>query len=553
MLCSIRLTALFVMSLIVWAQPTCAAQPRADTPSALYKLEGVVVNAETGRPIPRALVQLFTMGRQAVLTGLEGEFSFDKLAKGTVMIRVEKPGYFEPASRARGFSPQPVEVGPQTGKITLKLEPESAISGAVMSDDGEPLEGVVVEAVLERLVDGRRERTQARGSVRTDEDGLFHLAGLPAGKYFLSVKAGDAGRRILGAQSGNSKHAYPLLVYFPGVAEIASATPFDLAPGQRAHAQFSLSQVPSFTLSGTVSGIQDFKRVSAPMIVDAMEQPVLNANRWDSQTGAFEFPSLPAGAYLLHVYAMLDDNHPAGIRQSMTLSHDVSGFNLPLRVGATIPVSVRTELSAASPQRTCSGGFSSSNGKFLDCIKFPAMVTLAPADSGRMQYQTEGDPADSSSLAFRGVAPGKYRVKATPMIAAYVGSIRCGDADLLRDDLVVPSGGNIPPIEIVLRDDGAKVRVHVQAEHLPEHARILLFSEFAPFEHPLTLDVPLDGNREYGNIAPGDYKVLAFESIDAIEYENPEVLEKYSAKTARITLSAQGTTNVTVELIRDGE
>jgi hypothetical protein len=139
------------------------------------------------------------------------------------------------------------------------------------------------------------------------------------------------------------------------------------------------------------------------------------------------------------------------------------------------------------------------------------------------------------------------------MVQAYVRSARSGSTNLLRDELIVPAGGTVPPIEVVLRDDGAKVDIHVQAEKLPPLVHILLLPEFAPSQRALSFSASGSDDVQYAGLAPGDYKVLAFESTDAIEYENPEVMQKYSAKTAHVTLTAHGSSKVTVELIREGE
>lgn len=543
--------ALLVTNLVVCSSLACTAQASAENPDHLYKFEGTVANAETGRPIARALVQLFTETHQAVLTNAEGEFSFGKLPNGTVMVRVEKPGFFDPGARAQGFPLRTIVIGPESGKVILKLEPEGSIAGEVVDGQGEPIENATVEALTTQIVDGRRDLVLSRSNVTTDEDGHFRMAGLPPGKYFVCVRAAGLSRRILGAPSKGPVQSYPLIVYFPGVADIAAATPINLGPGQHGQAEFTLPLSPAFKISGTVTGIGDFKQVSSPMIVDAMQRPLLNSIRWDSQTGAFEFRPLPAGRYTLHIFAMIDENRPALTKQMITLNHDLTGFNVALRSGITIPVSVRTEFNKPR-QNNCQGSFMSDDGKALDCNQFPAMVTLI-AEPNQLVSSARPDGTDPSTFSLHDVPPGKYMVHVSPVVDGYVRSVRSGVTDLLQEGLLVPASGGVPPIEIVLRDDGAKVKVHVEADRIPEHARILLLPDFAPYDRPVSLDVPAGGDREYGNLAPGDYRVLAFESLDSVEYGNPDVLEKYAAKTAHITLSAQGTTTVTVELIREGE
>src|SRR5215471_13890424 len=97
---------------------SAAAQQTSPT---LFTVEGTVINSATGRPLPRALVHL--SGR-AMLTGGEGEFSFDAVSPGKAQVSAYKPGYFAPGSNA-GQSSIIIDVGPDAGKVMLKLAPEA--------------------------------------------------------------------------------------------------------------------------------------------------------------------------------------------------------------------------------------------------------------------------------------------------------------------------------------------------------------------------------------------------------------------------------------------
>ena len=132
-------------------------------------------------------------------------------------------------------------------------------------------------------------------------------------------------------------------------------------------------------------------------------------------------------------------------------------------------------------------------------------------------------------------------------------SVRSAGVDLLRDPLVVSSGGQAPPIEVVLRDDGGSVKIRVRSDNIPTNGRLLLFSELAPNLPPINLDIDSTGEREYGGLAPGDYKVFAFDSIDGLEYSNPEVMAKYRSKATTVTITSNGSTTATVDVIHTGE
>src|SRR5215472_11644566 len=114
----------FLLLLLVVVSSS-AQQPQ----SPQFKLEGLVVNSVTGKPLSRVLVQ---MNGRSMLTGPEGEFSFDSVPAGTSFVGLIKPGYFIPASKPlAGTMGHSINVGPDTGKVVLKLAPEAVVTGQV--------------------------------------------------------------------------------------------------------------------------------------------------------------------------------------------------------------------------------------------------------------------------------------------------------------------------------------------------------------------------------------------------------------------------------------
>jgi len=516
----------------------------ANLPSGQYKIQGTVVNAVTGHPIARALVELHLEGRRAVLTGAEGEFVFEKLPEEGAMISARRPGFLEKNTM----------VDVQAGKIVVKLVPECIISGTVVDSEGEPIENAAIEALVSRMNDGRMALVQTHSPMRdrTDEDGNFRMGGLGPGKYYVSVTPGPAAQRQLGGQPKAATQTYPAVVFYPSANDVASATPLDLVAGQHARLQFSLPLLPAFRLSGTVSGIAAFKHLSNPALLDAAERQLFGAARWDTQSGAFEFPAVPAGTYTIQVYAKTEDDRPAWVRQSITVNRDVTGVKVALVVGATIPVTVRKELGPTPQPSHCEGGFPARDGKMIDCSKVAAIISLVPVGVRQMQFSAEPDSDDPASLTVQGVMPGKYRLDVSPMVVAYVSTARSGSTDLLREELIVPAGGDVPPIEVVLRDDGATVKMHVRSD-VSKPAYILLLPQSAPLRQPRMLDVDASGEREFGGLAPGEYAILAFDSMEGIEFRNPDFLARYLSKAAQVTLAASTTTGVSVEVIHREE
>jgi hypothetical protein len=519
----------------------------------LFKVEGTVVNSVTGKPLPRVLVQIYGRSR---LTGPEGEFSFATVPAGRAYVTLTKPGYFGPG-QTQSFQSygNPIEVGPDTGKMVLKLAPEVVMAGHVTGQDDEPLEGAGVQVLTFQETEGRQILMPARGDVRTDEDGNFRIAGLPSGRYYLAVKAGNVTRRVLGAQTPKAPEAYPAIVYHPGTADLAAATPLDLAPGQKVDTQFSLALSPAYKLAGKVAAAGEWKQISSPIIIDSMDQVLFTPDQYDAASGAFEFRAVPAGTYTVRVSGADMQNRGRFSTHKVTVSGSVTNLQLSLQPGVNIPVVERTEFNKPR-ERGSSCPWSDSNGELhqSDCSDYPAArVELISMDSVRLRFSTEFTPVqDPSAFGIHGVAPGKYMVRAQPSFGGYVQSVRSGNLDLLRELLTVPEEGTAAPIEVVLRDDPGTLKVIVHADKPGQSATILVLAEGALFPSP-----NLVGNSStevyFPPMAPGNYKVFAFDSLAGLEYGNPDALAKYASKAAAVTVTANGNASVIVNVIHNGE
>ncbi|HXP42553.1 MAG TPA: carboxypeptidase-like regulatory domain-containing protein, partial [Candidatus Acidoferrales bacterium] len=75
---------------------------------------------------------------------------------------------------------------PENHDITLKLIPEAILSGKVIDQNGQPLQGLRVLLKTLQVHDGLR-RWQQVQSRTTSVDGEFRFAELRAGKYSLAT------------------------------------------------------------------------------------------------------------------------------------------------------------------------------------------------------------------------------------------------------------------------------------------------------------------------------------------------------------------------------
>src|SRR5262249_22629957 len=161
---------------------------------------------------------------------------------------------------------------------------EAIIAGRITGRDDEPLEGASVQVLKYASVnDGPQQLMPVRGPMRSDEDGNFRIAGLTAGRYYITVRASGVARSVLGAQTPQANLAYPAIVYYPGTEQMSAASMVTLAPGQVMEASFSLALLPAYNVSGTVVALGEWKQVSSPGIVDSVGQTLITADMFDSK------------------------------------------------------------------------------------------------------------------------------------------------------------------------------------------------------------------------------------------------------------------------------
>jgi hypothetical protein len=183
----------------------------------------------------------------------------------------------------------------------------------------------------------------------------------------------------------------------------------------------------------------------------------------------------------------------------------------------------------------------------------PLQIHLTSLDRSRPDAWSsiEGGP-ENPSLAIRNIEEGKYRIETMSQNNSwYIKSISYGSTDLLREDLTVAPGG-LSSLEVVLSDDGATLSGSVQSDDIEGSATVLVVPERTP-QAVKTVYVSGNGGFSVDDLAPGDYKVLAFDHLDGLEYTNPEVLREYSSKAAEISLQSNEKATIKVDLVRIGE
>ena len=252
-------TVAFAMALLVLEAPPRIApqQPTEQLPDETWSISGRVTDRETGQPLPRARVGVYS-GRadlraaplRATVTDARGFYELANLPSGNYMVMAQPPpnvathlpqvhgidAPFDPSSA--GFLVPQTLKGQHLRNLDIPLVRSGAIEGRVVNADGDPLASIAVSI-------NRTDRSYSEPIVRlTDDHGVFRHFGLPPGRYRVcaSAPAGPSGsapglRRgcYMDGQESVELGAYVVsgveIRMTPGVAATVSGIVLDAAGG----------------------------------------------------------------------------------------------------------------------------------------------------------------------------------------------------------------------------------------------------------------------------------------------------------------------------------
>jgi hypothetical protein len=529
---------LLLLACCAAAQMSSPGYAPADARQDEVTVKGTVVNAVTGEPIRRALVQA---GEAYAFSGPDGAFAFPHMKPGQrLWIAAKKPNFFSEAELSRGqttFTSGGPEVGPGMAPVTVRLWPQAVIAGRVLSDDGEPIENAQVTLTAVGVDQGHKV-VRREGNTQTDENGNYRIAQLRPGSYYIAVLPRNESIAVLSKQG---KKGFPAMVYYPDAGDLSGAAPISLISGQQQAVDFSIKNVPLYSVSGNVIGIPlgHFADVS---LTDLQGEILQLPLRSVGTNGHFEVLALPAGKYLARAQGADAAGRRFAGEMELTVATDIAGVRLPVSPLATIPVVERFETSPESNRP----GADRSRSVYLRLTPtrpFPQRLFFSA------QHEVGGERTDSVDNVF----PGSYWVEPSADGAWYVQSMSSGNTDLLHEPLVVAADGQAPPIEVVLRDDAAILRASLSAtaDTAKKQPAWMLVVPSGSGHRPVGPPQPLMGTEaSLSGLAPGDYDVYAFDEITDLEYNNPEVVAQFSNRATHVTLSARSRSKVTLDVIR---
>jgi hypothetical protein len=574
-------------------------------------IEGVVVKLGTNDPIPGADLELtlqssvppgptgpvtpFTTAQQTqsspttapippytATSGADGKFTFRNIAAGNYKLVAARIGgsftpveYGQRGTLGRGVF-FPIANGEQKKNVRLEMAPVGSITGRILDIDNRPIGHAAVMALTPFYRNGERIVTMM-ALVHSDDHGEFRLFSLTPGRYFVAVRLEDLTRRSVplgfyppGRMLASDRVESPVvtkrtlptgevveetyqIVYFGGGTNPDLASPIDVGVGANVAGvdiSMAIGKVPSRHIRGTVAA-------SANTVFPAGSRVIAIPQRYASDMvvptgfadskGVFDLAGAVPGKYFLTALVPPDPNvrttpppQPQfGVTSIEVGEQDLEGASLSATSGYLVSGRISMENRSDSDP---------------DLSKLHLELTPEPWVQGFPSLNANPSFSPNGEFSFRTLQQGDFLPQVTGLPSyAYTKSIQMGTKDLLLTPLHVDSQLE-GRIEALVGTDASTLAGRVLDDHSDPAVNVKVV---------LVPDTPLrrrwdlykstatdsSGSFTMKTIAPGDYKVFAWEEADDNIWTTADFLRVDEGRGKAIHIGSSASEKVDVSVI----
>ncbi|HEY2381052.1 MAG TPA: carboxypeptidase regulatory-like domain-containing protein [Terriglobia bacterium] len=497
---------------------------------ATSSVSGTVVVAGTSTPIPKAHVTI--LGPQVVRIDSDdsGHFAVRDIQPGKYRIAVAADGYM-PGQYGRRIGSGPgseidVASGQERNDIIVNLIAKGSISGRVSNANGDLIPNARVQLLRYTYQDGRRILISANNAM-TDSRGEYGFVSLAPGPYVVSAIP--------------SENANALPVYFPGLTDISSASTIDLPSGlAMSGIDIRLTDVRPLRVRGQViSALTNQPAAGASVTLVPRRGTVSTGSTQRGVSdagGAFEFNRMAPGSY--DVVASVNGN---GERLATAVPIDVAANDID-NISLVL-----------QPQFMITGRIT---------IDDPA--TSSGIDLSRIRVELRREPftqelliliptvAADGTFTMAGITPGDYALKVTAGSRAYVKSARFGGIDALNPPFHIDAGAGELDIAVSSNSGSLDAIVFDDKQSPIPDATIVLVPE--PPKRNRTdlydaLGTDATGHAHLTGLAPGDYRIFAWDDIPADAWQDSDFIRPYESRGILIHVLEGNADTVQLDLI----
>ena len=551
-------------------------------------IAGSVIDSVTRQALPGVSVRARSFGggqgnaRFASATSdTEGHFILDALAPGRYMINASQQGYLNQRISGGSTNGRFLVVAPDqhTEDLVIELIPAANITGHIKNADGKLLSNVSIEVVHYSYSGGQKELRGATSPHFSNADGEYRITDVAPGKYYIRAIAPEASssdastddppaRQPTASQPAPSaavtakptttlkdkeqdtnknnkdkpKPEVYATTYYPNGTDAANASPLVVRAGQDlAGIDITLTPVHTVAVDGKVilSSSHDTVAGADVTLVNADGSSSERHASADAK-GAFVLKNVAPGEYVLIARV-----EPANAKSKMLFGFksirveekNLAGIDLP--IGDGVQVSGHIHLDDKT---------NADLGKITAALEPEGLssVTALSPEVTSVQVRPDG------SFTFADVPEGAYALDLSPLPpGTYLKS--AGAVDVMESGVQVAQGQSPAPLDLTISSSAAQLTGVVLNEQMPApDTRVVLLPTGNRRGQPRFFKRAItdqSGRFTMKGVIPGEYRVLAIESLDRSLMSDPDFLEQFEDRGETVRLQEGGTQDVRLAAI----
>ncbi|HJZ77914.1 MAG TPA: carboxypeptidase-like regulatory domain-containing protein [Vicinamibacterales bacterium] len=447
------------------AQPPPRDRPRPPAQAGSAAIRGRIFAADTGRPLRRARIAALAPElageSRTVSTDSDGRYELTGLPAGRYAIRVTRSGYLP----LRYGQRRPLEQGKplqlldrQTlDNVDFSLARMGLISGRVVDEFGDPIEGVNVMALRLMFFNGRRQFVPTGGgpSVRTDDAGQYRLLGLEPGSYLVAASTRetwtvnrDGVKQVMGYAS----------TYAPSTTRLTDAQRVTVSLGKEvSNTDVALQPGRAARIAGRAvdSHGRPFAQVEVAREVrgNGFYSIAGVASASVTADGTFAIDNVPPGDYILSASRGGESDVPEAAFMPITVDGtDLDDLIVIGSLGGTIAGQVLTE-SGAAPALP----------RLQVTVRDQIVGQPSSVLVGAFKNPGTSDVADDGAFTINGVF-GRSRLRMSLPDGWAIKSAHYEGRDILDTPIEMRSGETWSGVQLIITDRVSTVAGHVSDE-----------------------------------------------------------------------------------------
>jgi Carboxypeptidase regulatory-like domain len=554
----LAVNVLLALPALAFGQPPrdTSARPSAQTGTAAIR--GRVVAGDTGKPLRRVRITATAaeLGGEPrnTSTDADGRFELAGLPAGLYNVRVSRSGYLtlRYGQRRPGELGKPLQLldAQILDRVDFTLPRMGLITGRILDDNNEPIEGVNVFALRAMYFNGRRQYVPTGESpqVQTDDAGQYRLLGLAPGSYIVRAMT----RETWTVTRGNTSEVMGYVpTYFPGTTAMAQARKVTVRLGQEAlNTDFALVPGRAATLSGRAvdSRGRPFQNVSVRQEIRGESFGSFGqiASTTAAADGSFTIRHVPPGEYLLGASTGSDRSDPEVAMMPLTVDGtDIDNIVLTGSAGGLVSGQVVTE----------EGAVPTIPRLRISAVEF-SRGQPSPMILGAFRNAGRSEIAEDGTFSINGVF-GRSRLRLIGLPEDWaVKAVLHDGRDVAETPIELRSGETMTGVQVILTRritsltgqltdaKGAPLADGTVVVFSTEPQRWVDDSRFVRAARP-----DQQGLWRIKGLPPDEYFVVAVETVEEGQWFESEFLEAIRRYAEKVQLAEAGSETVSLKLV----